>query len=329
MSKPRLAIIGSGNIAEFHVLACREAGFNISAIAASPGSKRVRQFSKKHNIPLVYASADLLLDAFEEWDALLICSSIDSTLEILTKAVEIGTPILVEKPISFRSMDLIPLLKYKGPLIVGYNRRFYRTVEKARLFVENNPPLVATLELPESIHTPQNINEDADYLRRFFTNSVHGLDLARYVFGDLVFNNVHRLTNDWGGVISILATLTTDNGSILHFHGNWSTPSNPRLTLDQQGSRFEIKPFETARVYEGMEVLEPTEKIPIRRYLPKQISKITLEEVDQKFKPGFFAQAKALENLINGKSTVPAATIKDAYEVLLLVENLVGKISQH
>ena len=329
MSKPRLAIIGSGNIAEFHVPACKKAGFEISAITASPGSKKVHQFSHRHKIPLIYDSADLLLNASVEWDALLICSSIDSTLDILKKAIEVGAPILVEKPISKRSMDLVPLLKYKGPLIVGYNRRFYRPVQSARQFVENSPPLMATLELPESIRTPNHLGEDPDYLMRFFSNSVHGLDLARYVLGHLSVNNVHHLTNNWGGIISILATMSTDNGSILQFHGNWSTPCNSRLTLDQQGSRFEIKPFEAASVYEGMKVLEPTDEFPVRRYVPKQMSTVTLEDVDQKLKPGFFAQAKTLANLLKGVSPGPAATLEDAYEVLLLAEELVGQPSQH
>ena len=74
-----------------------------------------------------------------------------------------------------------------------------------------------------------------------------------------------------------------------------------------------------------MKVLEPTDEFPVRRYVPKQMSTVTLEDVDQKLKPGFFAQAKTLANLLKGINPGPAATLEDAYEVLLLAEELVGQ----
>ncbi len=46
----KLAVIGCGNIAEFHINSIREVGFSIVSIAANLNSSNVEAFSKKNNI---------------------------------------------------------------------------------------------------------------------------------------------------------------------------------------------------------------------------------------------------------------------------------------
>ena len=50
----KLAIVGCGNIAEYHVPVLRAVGFEIRYIASSMNSKSVEKFSKKHNIEQIY-----------------------------------------------------------------------------------------------------------------------------------------------------------------------------------------------------------------------------------------------------------------------------------
>ena len=268
--RPRLALIGSGNIAGFHVSASRKAGFDVTSIASRPGSIRLQKFATDNEIPHIYDNPDHLIDSYDTWDALLICSSIESTFGILENALTIGAPILVEKPVSRYSATLAPLLRSSHPVIVGYNRRFYSTVNSARKFSRINPQLIATLTIPESIKIPENALDSLDYMAPFFYNSVHGLDLARFVLGNLELTHVQRLLNDSGLCVGIIANLISETGSILQFCGNWSAPANFSLTLDRLDTRFELKPFESAAIYEGMKVLEPTEEIPLRSYIPKE-----------------------------------------------------------
>lgn len=325
MTGPRLAFIGCGNIAEFHAPACRAAGLDLVAVCSRPGSPRLRSFAERHCIPLVFDHTSELFHAREEWDALLIAVPIGATLDILVCALETKAPILVEKPVAWRSKDLMPLIHRQLPVIVGYNRRFYQTVQEAQREVADGPPLLAHLALPEALPSPSQSSNDPSYLGPFFWNSVHGLDLARFVLGDLHLVHVQRLKDPAGVILGLTAVLTTDRGDILELTSHWQVPANFSLTLDRAGRRFDIRPFEAATIYEGMEVTEPTEENPIRSYRPKPVAKVELDEVDRRFKPGFVAQAHALAALARGESPGPAARLEDAYAILELAEQLVGQ----
>ena len=141
------------------------------------------------------------------------------------------------------------------------------------------------LTLPDEIQGPSERSDNPSYLKPLFMNSVHGLDMVRFVFGNLRLVHVQRLTNPWGAMVGFAAVLTTDRGDILEFTGNWEAPANFSLTIDRPGHRLEVRPFEVATLYEGMEVTEPTVEIPIRRYSPKRVGQVSLDEVDRRFSP--------------------------------------------
>ena len=303
--------------------ACREAGFDVTAICSRPGSTRLHSFAKRHEIPLIFDNFDYLLKARREWDALLIAVSVEDTLDVLNLALKSQAPIMVEKPVALRSADLLPFINRGLPVTVAYNRRFYRTAREARREADRGMPLLAQLSIPESVRTPCNETEEPNYLFPFFANSVHGLDLARYVFGDLRIEHVQRITNPSGAILGLVAILSAMGGHVVQLTANWGAPANYSLTLDRPGHRFDMRPFEAATIYEGMEVREPTEETPIRSYTPTPVGKVDLDDMDREFKPGFVAQAKALAALVRGEDPAPAARLEDAHAVLRLAEELI------
>ena len=322
-NNPKLAVIGSGNIARFHVPALREAGFEVNAITASPQSKNVKHFAEEFEIPRIYEMPSQLLESHREWDALLICSSVNSTLSYLRGAIELGVPTLVEKPVAKSPKDLLSMVGGDYKVIVGYNRRFYKMVHEARDFVNSGAPVLATLTIPELIQTPKRLADSPDYMSAFFTNSVHGLDLARFVLGGITLKDVQHLMDGSGLCLGMVATFTSENGNILQFCGNWSAPTNFGLTLDRQGTRFSLSPFENAIIFEGIDVIEPTAETPLRRYMPKPVKTMELDGDDLRFKPGFVAQGRALMDLVRGVRSKTAATLDDAYAALSIIESLV------
>lgn len=325
MSNPRLAMIGCGRIAEFHAPAFRAAGFELAAVCSSPGSPRPGAFASKHGIPFVFDTVDDLLSSRQRWDALLIAVSVEATLDVLKLVLESGAPILVEKPVCLRSADLLPYIDRGSLVIVGYNRRFYGTAHEARRVAQEGAPLLAQLVIPESIRTPARAVDDPLYLRPFFANSVHGLDLARYVFGHLDVAHVQRLINHSGAISGVAATLKAENDSIVQLTANWGAPANFSLTLDRPGQRLDLRPFELATAFGGLEIQEPTAERPIRIYTPKEVQRFALSEVDRRFKPGFVRQAEALRALARGEHPGPAARLEDAFAVLQMAEQLVGR----
>lgn len=319
----RVAMIGCGDISEFHAPALAQAGFELTAVASRRGSKRVADFGARHGFAAVYSDVDALFDDRTGWDALVITTPTEATARLTERGVEAGKPILAEKPVAFTPTALDNLIGVGARVIVGYNRRFYGTVSAARCFVGQGDPVLATLVLPDNV-TPDPTMPGNAYLEPFFLNSVHGLDVARWVLGDLELTHVDRMVDATGRLGGFSADLVTPRGDLLHVLGNWGAPTNFALTLDRPGVRCELRPFEATTFYEGMDLLEPTPERPIRTYTPRVSQTVRLDEIDTRFKPGFVRQAEAFARLCTGDDPSPAATLTDARAVLAIAEAIVG-----
>lgn len=325
MAVPRVAFIGTGNIANMHAPAFREAGFDITAVCARPGSDRARSFAQKHGVPHVFEDAAHLLAARDMWDALLIAVATDSTLEILEAATPSKAPILVEKPVALRSEELARNRSGYPQVLVAYNRRFYPQAQRLKQEAEAGGPAIAHMMLPDALKIPDRPQDDPTYLRRFFENSVHGLDLLRFVFGELQIEHVSRVHTPGGALAGFAATLRAcERGTVIQLTANWRAPANFGMTLYRLDRRIEMVPFEAGAVYKGMQVIDPTPEMPIRQYVPKLHERIAIPAEDLQFKPGFVEQSRSLRSLLEGRGPGPAATLEDAYQAIRLAEELVG-----
>lgn len=321
--RARLALIGCGEAAALHVPACREAGFTLAAVAGRPGSSRVREFASRFGIPSV-VSDPMALAASADWDALVLAVEPEAALGLLQVAADSGRPVLVEKPVALASARLRPFITRWPKVIVGYNRRFYVTARAARDFAAAGAPCLAQLELPEDAPVPDVPGAGADP-RKIFTHSVHGFDLARFVLGPLATELVLPRARGTGRD-GVSALLRSRRGDIVHYIGNWNAPSNVSLTLDQDGRRYRMSPFEDGAFYEGMTVIEPGAGAPIRRYVPTLTGRVMLDACDQVFKPGLVQQARELLRLCHGRPGDTAATLEDAVAALELAEAVTGTV---
>jgi predicted dehydrogenase len=261
------------------------------------------------------------------WDALAISTWPDGTPSILEVALDLDVPILVEKPVAWNSTRLKQLCtKPHSQVIVGYNRRFYRAVQAARQEALDGPPLLAHLMLPTELYPVDRYDSSGRYMQSFYESvSALGLDLTRFIMGDLKIEAVHRHKDINGNIAGLAATLSTERKDILQVTGNWATAANFSLTLNRPGRRFELLPFEIANVYEGMEVLPASDEYPIRRYVPKLIKQIILDGIDLEEKPGFVGETMALRAMIEGGSPPEfTARLEDALAVMTLCEQLTG-----
>lgn len=322
----RIGLVGTAAISDFYVRALKEAGCVVTAVSSRPGSKRLADFSKRHKIEAAFDTWEEMLQHSENWDGLVIASHMHVLPAVLERALPLKKPILVEKPVGLTSSLIEPFLsKENGNVLVGYNRRFYKPIQFAKDFVRKNGPVIALMNLPESILLPAEKEKSFHYLSRWYGNSCHGIDLLQFIFGKLNITSVDRRKNHEGDLTGLTASLKGERGDLVQLSANWGAPGNFSLTLDTPGKRVELKPFEVATVYEGMDVLQPDKDNPIRRYMPRVVNKINLDDIDLKEKPGFTAQARALRNLIeNQERSNVSATLQEAFNVIQICEDLVG-----
>jgi hypothetical protein len=304
VTAPRVALVGAGAIAPFHVAALRAVGFQVDHVAGSSASRRAEAFATDQEIPHYWSDPTELVES-EHWDALVLACATEALPDLLRRAVRTQRPCLVEKPLSFDSGVILGFDSADEYVRVAYNRRFYAAVAAARRFADDGPCLIR-LELPEAIQDPR---DGDDGLRAVRENSIHGLDLLQHIVGPYRLDGRLEVSDPRAR----LATFSTTRGHIGSIVLNWNVPANFSLVLDRAPRRFELRPFELGSLYEGMEVLEPSSEMPVRRYVPKLSTQVTSFPGPDGIKPGFREQAHSLlQRVQSGQWDSRSATLQQA-----------------
>jgi predicted dehydrogenase len=257
----------------------------------------------------------------DAWDALIIASSTESMIGLVAVAAKTGKPVLAEKPIGYTSSSLDSLLPGTRNVVVGFNRRFYASVQEAKRFIASGAPCLLHLELPESVQVDSKTG--IQDVSRVATNSTHGFDLINYVTGGLTIESVYSVgsAGDNRGRVLIAKS---KRGDLCSVSANWNAPANFSLTIDRGNERFELRPLEIGALYRGMEVVPPTVETPLRTYKPIKVTNFAPSDDNSALKPGFLGQSQALLNQIDGKHSDVAATLHDAKIALQFAEALIS-----
>jgi Oxidoreductase family, NAD-binding Rossmann fold len=266
----RLGFLGSGKIALHHAAAFAQAGATIAAAAARDEmSATVREFRARTQAR--FATPEQLL-ADPGIDGVIACLPQEATAQWLSRLLASPKPILIEKPILPAGLDVAQSNK-----LVGYNRRFYRTVAS----------------LKERLSQGGLIAVHATFPGDLYGAAIHGLDLLFFLLGPLTWKHAGR-----NGLA------VTPAGVPVSLAINADDPVNAgiRAVLDD-GTSWLLSPFETLSVFKGFDVAGTT----IRRYSPRLIMRI--EETDD-LKPGFLAQSRAFLSGEFGPGARPAESVQ-------------------
>jgi predicted dehydrogenase len=313
----KLGLVGCGNISKFHIPAFQKAGFSITAISGRNNSNdKLSKFSKENKISnaKIFSNSLELINS-NIWDALLICCPTENSLEYLKIASNYKKPILVEKPISHHSNDLLPLLKYEN-IKVAFNRRFYKSVKFAKKFYNSSDVSLIKVSIPEKNN---NTIKSRLFPSSIYENSIHIFDLLNFILNDYKFNYCDSLINQ-KKYRTIIASGTSKKGSFIQLNICFNSSDNFSIDFVSDRQRLELRPIEIARLYNGIRSIDPTKKIPIRRYNPI-IQCEVISDCKNNLKPGFYEQAQDFSKFCKGKPH-QGATIKDAYNNLKLIEQL-------
>ncbi len=308
-----IGYIGSGPISNFHIPAIKNNDFKIEAIGSRKNSSRCEIFASQHKIQEKYCKGGWEEVLSRDLDAFAICLDIKATINVLEKALETNKPIFVEKPISSNPNTLNRFLNHRNikNVFVGYNRRFYETTNKLKELCLNSGGGTIFLNMPES-----------DYgIKQFINNGCHMIDTLRYLVGDFkIIGNVKKIDPANNDLFSFSALCRNEKWDIL-INAHSQVPANFSITVNSNKSVFELKPIEKLSIYNGMDIIEPTKKEPIRKYIP-HLQNYYLE--DCKLKPGFNSMYKNFKLFVE-KKDCNSCSFKDAFMTIKtcwdLIEN--------
>ncbi len=194
--------------------------------------------------------------------------------------------VLVEKPGAFDLDDLINLKifaeKNKAKIFIGYNRRFYSSVQHAIKIIGNDGGVTSfNFEFTEWSHIISNLlKEDGVKENWFLHNSTHVIDLAFFIGGSPKEIKCYKNGSlDWHKNGSIFCGAGISNlNALFSYQANWTSPGRWSVEFLTKNHRL---------------ILRPLEKLQIQKIGYVAIEEVDIDnKLDIAFKPGLYLQLK-------------------------------------
>jgi myo-inositol 2-dehydrogenase/D-chiro-inositol 1-dehydrogenase len=239
----RIGVLGVGRIGKMHaeLVARHVPGLALGAVY-DRDQEAARRIAQDLGVPAA-ASADELL-AFSTVDAVAICTSTDTHVDLLVAAAATGKPVLLEKPVSLDldelDRGLAAVHDARLYVQIGFNRRFdpaHRSVREA----------IAAGEIGD-VHLVRITSRDPEppplaYIRVsggiFLDMTIHDFDMARYVTGSEVEEVYARGEVRLDGALGQAGDLDTAVVVLRHACGALTTIDNSRRAVYGYDQRVE------------------------------------------------------------------------------------------
>lgn len=300
----RVAIVGLGNIARKHaeVIHALPSAALVAGVKRDPESGRL--FCQEQSIPNYFASTEELLN-WGEFDAAIIACGHHHTVGLAKLVLSTGRPCLIEKPVGFSATETGPVLAAAESAgtwgMVAVNRRFYSNITEAKCLLEGAGGLRSIrVEHTEWMHQAREWGLAEDILDRYlYINGIHLIDTMCYLAGIPVDSST--VVRQFPGRRNAYdAMFRFPSGAIGHYFGQWYAPGRWALDLCAEDLRITFPTMEQAVIHRTGCEPEP----------------LLLDELDQKYKPGFYRQMKAFL----ARAASPTQDILDGYAPCYLPE---------
>ncbi|TDQ41029.1 inositol 2-dehydrogenase [Aureibacillus halotolerans] len=242
--KVRLGIIGAGRIGQIHatnVLQSPQAELVVVSDVYFDSEVQARL----HSYGVETTDDYLTVLRREDVDAVLVCSSTDTHIDMISEAAANGKHVFCEKPVSLETAKTkmaIAKAEAQGiALQIGFNRRFDPNVQEAKAQLEQGRI--------GALHSLRIISRDpapppAEYVARsgglFKDMAIHDLDMARYLTGkevEEVYVRAACLVDPMFATHDDVDTATT----VLTFtDGTFATIENSRRAVYGYDQRIEL-----------------------------------------------------------------------------------------
>lgn len=195
--------------------------------------------------------------------------------------------LLVEKPGGFDPADIRSVaaraLERGAEVFVGYNRRFYASVEAARRLAQEDGGVTSfNFEFTEWGHVIAPLEKEEGVKAQWFlANSTHVIDLAFHLGGAPAEMSCFTAGGvDWHPSATVFAGAgRTAAGALFSYQANWQAPGRWGVEILTRKRRF---------------VFRPLEKLQAQNLGSVAIEPVAIDDaLDQQFKPGLHRQVGA------------------------------------
>ncbi len=259
-SKPVIGFVGAGNYASRILIpAFKDAGANLHTISTSGGINSVVH-GEKNSFHKASTDTDGMLHD-SEINTIAVVTQHNSHAHFVTKALEQGKNVFVEKPlaINFEQLEMVKLAYNKqlcenknARLMVGFNRRFSPQIQKMKALLksETEPKsFIMTMNagaIPAD-HWTQDLEAGGG---RIIGEACHFIDLMRYLTGSKIVSVQARKMGDSDAVVImedkaaiILGFEDGSFGTIHYFANGASSFPKERIEVFVAGKVLQLDNF--------------------------------------------------------------------------------------
>jgi predicted dehydrogenase len=307
-------VIGAGNMAQEYVKVLQVLNLNPTIIGR--GEESASKFEKATGLSVQRGGLESYLNNSRVIPhAAILAVAVDELASTTTRLLQAGIKqILVEKPAGLNMAEISALNVYAKQMganvYVGYNRRFYSSVQTARRLIQKDGGVQSfNFEFTEWPDKILNLNTSKDIKKKWvLANSSHVMDLAFHLGGKPeVLSSFHAGGLSWHPNSSIFTGAgCTNTGALFSYQANWGSPGRWGLEVCTANYRFVFRPIEHLSLMRKNSVL--LEQVDIDE-----------EALDQHYKPGVFLQTKTF---INQDPTSSLCSISEHEEMAIIYNKI-------
>lgn len=285
-TKPIL-LVGAGLMAVDYAKVLLSLGKEI--VVVGRGKKSAENFKDQTNLTPILGGLDNYLKTNKKLPATAIVAVSEENLGVATHQLLNANfkSILVEKPggLGFEDIRKVAQLAKlkKSKVYVGYNRRFYTSVQKAQEIIKKDGGVLsfffdfteASFRIEPLVRAP-GVKEDW-----FLQNSTHVIDMAFFLGGSpkkIYPLKAGKLSWHKKGAIFVGSGKTID-GALFSYISNWTSPG--RWTVEIMTKKHKL-------------IFKPLEKLQIQESGTFAVTEFPLDDtLDTLFKPGIYKQVQS------------------------------------
>jgi len=313
----RFALFGCGRIGRMHAANLAKHPKTELVSVYDVAAKAAEQTAKVTGAKVVASVDDILNDAGV--DAVLIASSTDTHVDLLTSTARANKAILCEKPIDLDLARVDACWADIGPadplVMIGFNRRFDPSFKALRDRVQSGE--IGKLE-QLSITSRDPGPPPADYIKvsggMFRDMTIHDFDIARYIAGDVVAvhavgaNLVEPEIEKLGDIDAAMITMQAASGTLIHINNSRRSAYGYDQRIEAFGEFGMLQAgnqHATSVSFSGRESTEA--KDPVLNFFIERYTSAYIAEIDH------------FVDCVEQKKT-PLASFSDGREALRLAE---------
>ena len=278
----KVAIIGSGYMAEQHIKALLDIPDCIVVGIVSRNSETASSLADRYSIPLIASSIKSLYQETGA-DGVIVAVNEPEAVDVVSQCIDFDWKIMSEKPLGLFLSSTISLREKAGDrsqdIFVAMNRRHYQSTKTAKELIKNDQDQrIVTIMDQENITGAIKSGQPKEVVERWMVaNSIHLIDYFSMFCRGKVEKSIPSLPWSPKAPFIFQTNLFFESGDIGCYTAMWDAPGPWSVRITTKKQMFEMQPLE---------------QLHHQIFPEKTKHKIELKDFDLIHKPGLYIQCQ-------------------------------------